>query len=159
LPSPHCAAFIETMQERAQREPRSPIDLVADRARWALGQADRGRLVEPLLAALHDGDWRVRAYAAWSLGHSGDARVTAPLAALLDDDVWRVRASAAAALRHMADPAASQAMRRALSDDAWQVRVEAVHYFAATGGSRVLFETMRRDRHVAVRGAAEEATE
>jgi len=151
------AAFIATMQKASTIAPRTSIDFVADRARWALGRVENGRLVEPLISSLRDSDWRVRAYAAWALGYSGDSRATQPLVALLEDDVWRVRAMAAHSLRHLADPVAADAMRRALSDDAWQVRAQAVHYFAAIGGSRELFETMRRDRHMAVRAAAEEA--
>jgi hypothetical protein len=155
------AIFIASLQALSTRAPAAPVDFVADRARWALGRIEDGELVTPLMAATRDRDWRVRAYAAWALGNSAASRAVAPLATLLDDDVWRVRAAAAAALRRLADPAASGPMKRALSDDAWQVRSEAVHYFAtccaASGDRRELFETMRRDRHIAVRGAAEEA--
>jgi hypothetical protein len=151
------AALIALMQQQTTRVPHSPIDFVADRARWALAQVRDGELVTPLIDALDDSDWRVRAYAAWALGYSGNHRATAPVIALLGDPVWRVRASAAHALSALADPAASDAMHRALSDDAWQVRTPAVQYFAAIGASRELFETMRRDRHLAVRYAAREA--
>ncbi len=151
------AAFIETMQKVATIAPRTSIDFVADRARWALAQVNDGELVTPLIDALDHSDWRVRAYASWCLGLSADRRATDPLVAMLEDPVWRVRASAADGLARLADPAASAAMRRALSDDAWQVRMPAVQYFAAIGGSRELFETMRRDRHIAVCMTAEEA--
>jgi beta-lactamase regulating signal transducer with metallopeptidase domain len=152
------AALIARLQQFAQRSPENAVDFVADRARWALGRVDDdGELIAPLLQSLSDRDWRVRAYAAWTLGVAGDRRATASVTALLDDEIWRVRAAASASLRHIADPAAAEAMRRALSDDAWQVRSEAVAYFAAVGAERSLFETMRRDRHVAVRDAAEEA--
>ncbi len=151
------AAFIARMQEFSMRAPQTPIDFVADRARWALARSRNGELIAPLIQSLDDSDWRVRAYAAWALGFSADARATAPLVHLLEDDIWRVRACAAYSLWRLADPAAAPAMKRALSDDAWQVRAPAVHYFAATGGSRELFQTMLRDRHLAVRYAAEEA--
>lgn len=151
------AALIATLQQVASHSPRSPIDFVPDRARWALAQTRDGELVAPLIQALRDSDWRVRAYAAFNLGVAGDRRATNELVRQLDDAIWRVRAMAASALAAIADPAASPAMQRALSDDAWQVRSEAVKYFAAVGAKRSLFETMRRDRHMAVRAAAEEA--
>ena len=151
------AALIARLQVLAMRPPQSSIDFVADRSRWALARVQRGELIAPLIESLDESDWRARAYAAWALGFSADARATAPLVALLGDDVWRVRAMAAHSLQRLADPAAAGAMQRALSDDAWQVRTPAVHYFAAIGGSRELFQTMRRDRHMAVRLAAEEA--
>ncbi len=151
------AALIATLQQVATRPPTSNIDFVADRARWALAQVRDGKLVEPLLDSLEHPDWRVRTYAAFVLGVARDRRATPGLLKLLDEPIWRVRAMAATALAAIADPAAREAMHRALSDDAWQVRSPAVHYFAATGGSRTLFETMRRDRHMAVRVAAEEA--
>lgn len=152
------AAFIALMQQFSTRAPQTPIDFVADRARWALARSRNGELIAPLIDSLDDSDWRVRAYAGWALGFSADPRATAPLVRLLEDDIWRVRACAAYSLWRLADPAAAPAMKRALSDDAWQVRAPAVHYFAATGGgSRELFQTMLRDRHLAVRSAAEEA--
>ncbi|HKR62835.1 MAG TPA: M56 family metallopeptidase, partial [Thermoanaerobaculia bacterium] len=151
------AALIAQLQDFARRPPQSEIDFVGDRARWALHQVRNGELVTPLLDMLDHHDWRVRAYAAFILGYGRDTRATAPLTAALRDPIWRVRASASSALEHLADPAAAPAMRAALDDDAWQVRVCAVHYFTNIGASRELFESMKTDRHIAVRMAAEEA--
>jgi beta-lactamase regulating signal transducer with metallopeptidase domain len=151
------AELIATMQQLARLAPRSEIDFVADRARWALGRVQNGELVAPLIASLSDSDWRIRAYAAWGLSVAGDARATDALLPLLEDRIWRVRAMAATALARIADPAATPAMKRALSDDAWQVRRPAVDYFRAVGADRTLFESMIDDRHMAVRLSAEEA--
>jgi len=147
------AALIAALQRAAAAAPESDIDLVPDRARWALGRVRDGHLVLPLLAALNDPDWRVRAYAAWALGEARDTRATAPLAGLLSDPIWRMRAMAAHALAQIADPAARPAMERALSDRAWQVRLAAVRYFDSVG-DRTLVDAMRGDRHIAVRSAA-----
>ena len=154
------AALIATMQTLAARAPQSEIDLVPDRARWALHQVRGGVLVEPLIDALRDDDWRVRAYAAWALGVARDRRATSSLLPLLRDRVWRMRAMAAFALAEIADPAAHEAMLDALGDPAWQVRVEAVHYLGAMRlpTDRDVLLGMRADRHVVVRDAATEAT-
>ena len=150
------AALIATMQTLAAAQPRSEIDLVPDRARWALHQVRGGQLVAPLIEALRDDDWRVRAYAAWALGVARDRRATAPLLPLLHDRVWRMRAMAAFALAEIADPTAHDAMLDALGDPAWQVRIEAVRYIRAMGiaSDRDVLLAMRADRHVLVREAA-----
>ena len=149
------AAFIALLAEAAARPPRTSIDFVPERARWALSRARNGTIVAPLIESLRDSDWRVRAYAAWALGHSGDRRATGPLLLLLDEPIWRVRAMAAHALASLGDPAAERAMLDHIADDAWQVRVEVVHYLTAAGGHRAEIAAMRSDRHMAVRAAAE----
>jgi len=149
------AALVALLNEVASRPPRGSIDFVPERARWALTQVRDGKLVEPMIDALADSDWRIRAYAAWTLGHSGDRRATSPLTMLLDDSIWRVRAMAAHALANLGDPAAERAMTRHLDDAAWQVRTEVVRYLKATGGHETEVAAMRNDRHLAVRAAAE----
>jgi hypothetical protein len=151
------AALIATMQTLAAKAPQSEIDLVPDRARWALHQVRGGTLVALLIEALRDDDWRVRAYAAWALGVARDRRATSALLPLLHDRVWRMRAMAAFALAEIADPAAHEAMLEALGDPAWQVRIEAVHYISAMGiaSDRDVLLAMRADRHVLVREAAQ----
>ncbi len=151
------AAVIARLHEFARRPRHSEIDFVADRARWALGRVQNGEVVAPLIHSLGDPDWRIRAYAAWGLAIARDRRATEALLPLLEDRIWRVRAMTASAMANIGDPAAADAMRRALDDDAWQVRTEAVQYFDQVGARPELFETMRKDRHVAVRTAAEEA--
>ena len=151
--------LVRLFRAELARVPQWEGDLVRERAAWALGRIRDGRLVEPLLEALSDGDWRVRAYAAWALAKSGDARAVPGLLAALQDPVWRLRAMAAYALQEIGDPAARAAMTRALSDEAWQVRHGAVHYLArfADPAARTLVRGMLADRHVAVRSAAAEA--
>lgn len=54
--------------------------------------------VEPLIAALQDGAFEVRAAAAWALGKIGDPRAIEPLQVLLRDNYSPVRDAAAEAL-------------------------------------------------------------
>jgi beta-lactamase regulating signal transducer with metallopeptidase domain len=150
------AELIAILRHAASRAPRSRVDLVPERARWALARARNGAVIEPALEALSDPDWRIRTYAAWTLGVARTPRATEPLLRLLEEDNWRVRAMASTALAEIADPRAASAMRHALDDAAWQVRAEAVRYFAAIGRSADIMN-MRNDRHIAVRVAAEEA--
>lgn len=141
-------------------EPLHVNDLVRDRSAWALTHARDGRLVEPLLESLRASDWRVQAYAAWALAvERPDPRAVPDLIGLMSHSVWRMRAMAAHALRESGDDRAEGAMDRALTDPAWQVRVEAVQYFGARGGARLSdrLEPRLRDRHIAVRLAAEAA--
>lgn len=150
------AELIAILRREAARPPSTRIDLVPERARWALSIARDGAVIEPALAALSDRDWRVRTYAAWTLGIARTPLATKPIAALLREDNWRVRAMAMTALAEIADPRAAKAIRPMLDDPAWQVRAEAVRYFS-TIGERSPIEPMLEDRHVAVRAAAEEA--
>jgi bla regulator protein BlaR1 len=153
------SAWAARLREGLADDADGPADLVRERAAWALTRAEGGRLMEPMLRALADADWRVRSYAAWALAQSADGRVVRPLLPLLDDRVWRVRAMAAFAVAQFADPAAEPAMRAAMDDPAWQVRTSAVEYF---GGLRSaehlpLLRARLADRHPAVRGAAQDA--
>ncbi|HEU4928493.1 MAG TPA: M56 family metallopeptidase [Candidatus Krumholzibacteria bacterium] len=153
------AEFIRALQVAASREPVGEHDLVPDRARWALSLVSAGSIMEPLMEALHNSDWRVRAYAAWALGASGDAGAVEALLPLLDDSVWRVRAMAAASLREIGNASAIASMEKALDDPAWQVRAEAVAFLGELGAeelaSRIL--DLTHDPHIAVRLAADEA--
>jgi beta-lactamase regulating signal transducer with metallopeptidase domain len=140
------------------RAPEHEADLVRDRATWALLQVRDGRLVEPLLAALLENDWRVQSYAAWTLAYAGDRRATQRLVPLLQHPVWRLRAMAAFAIANLKDSEAALAMRPMLADPAWQVRMEAVDYFSAQEpASPDLLRPLLNDRHLAVRLAAERA--
>ena len=153
------AALLSALTASAEKPKTWEGDLVSERARWALGQARDGALLQPLREALDDRDWRVRAYAAWSLAQVGDRESAPRLAALLDDPIWRMRAMAAFALREAADPRAADAMLRVRNDSAWQVRIEVAGYLGALHDRRfqTVLETMTADRHAAVRAAAEEA--
>ncbi|HJU73993.1 MAG TPA: M56 family metallopeptidase [Gemmatimonadaceae bacterium] len=140
--------------------PTSPEDLVRDRTIWALSQARGDKLVEPLLQALGDDDWRVRAYAAWTLGMAREPRAVPALIAALEHPVWRLRAMAASALDAIGDPRAIDAMSRALNDEAWQVRMPAVSFVASHAQGKTaagLLQPLRTDRHIAVRLAVQKA--
>jgi beta-lactamase regulating signal transducer with metallopeptidase domain len=153
------SAWAARLREALADEPAGEADLVRERAAWALTRAEGGRLMDPMLRALADADWRVRSYAAWALAQSGDARAVRPLLPLLNDGVWRVRAMAAFALAQTGDPAAEPAMRAALADPAWQVRTSAVEYIGALRDPvhLPLLRARLADRHPLVRDAAQTA--
>jgi HEAT repeat protein len=153
------AAAIRRLRPALDRAPTSPIDLVQDRATWALTQVRGGELIRPLVSALGDADWRVRAYAAWALGVAGERRAVDALASALRDPHWRVRANATSSLAQVPDPRAVTALGSVLGDPAWQVRAGAVEALAAIGDARAItmLEPLLRDPHMAVRGAAEPA--
>ncbi|MFL5580772.1 MAG: M56 family metallopeptidase, partial [Gemmatimonadaceae bacterium] len=158
------SALAARLGRALERVPTHEGDLVRERAAWALLAGRGGRLMEAIVSALDDRDWRVRAYAAWALSLAGpdarrDPRTEPRLVALLADPVWRMRAAAAYALRDVGSAAALPAMRRALGDAAWQVRASAVEFVAAAGGAaeRETLRPLLEDRHIAVRGAARAA--
>ena len=78
--------------------------LQSDRAEWrlaaasALEHAGGDEAVAPLLAALEDSSWNVRARAAVSVGTMADPAAGTALARLLTDAAWWVRQNAAGAL-------------------------------------------------------------
>lgn len=138
----------------------SPAELGRDRAIWALSQGRGERLTEPLLEALGNDDWRVRAYAAWTLGLTREQRAVPALISALQDRVWRLRAAAAWTLVEIGDARATAPMKRALNDEAWQVRWAAVSFVARhldpVAAARLL-QPRLNDRHIAVRTAAADA--
>lgn len=145
--------------EAARMPPRHAIDLVPERAAWALTQERDGRLIDPLMESLGSRNWRITAYAAWALGIARDPRAVPALVSHMDHPVWRVRAMTAFALQEIADTRAREVMDRALSDPAWQVRSQAVRYIATSGDPEVVekLKPLLTDRHIAVRLAAEQA--
>jgi HEAT repeat protein len=145
--------------EAARTQPRHAIDLVPERAAWALTRERNGRLIDPLIESLGSRNWRLTAYAAWALGISRDPRAVPALLPYMDHAVWRVRAMTAFALQEIADPRAREVMDRALADPAWQVRSQAVRYLATSGAPGVVerLKSLLSDRHIAVRLAAEQA--
>jgi HEAT repeat protein len=94
-------AAVRRLAKGLDHQPMHVADLVRDRSVWALAQMDRAKLVGPLVVALRDPDWRVRAYAAWALGVAGDPRATAAIRQALSDPHWRVRMHAASALESL----------------------------------------------------------
>lgn len=153
------AAAVRRLRPALDRTPTSPVELVQDRATWALTQLRGGELIRPLVGALGDADWRVRAYAAWALGVAGERRAVDALAGALRDPHWRVRANAASALAQLPDASAVTALGFVLRDSAWQVRAGAAEALGAIGDARAIamLEPLLRDPHVAVRDAAEPA--
>jgi hypothetical protein len=143
----------------ATHRPVHRSDLIGERARWVLSRARSGRLLPPLLEGLADTDWRVQSYAAWAVAYAADPSAVPRLIPLLGHPVWRLRAMAAFALRAGADRRAFDSMTGALQDAAWQVRAEAVGYFGhlADPSMRSRLRLLLRDRHPAVRHAAEQA--
>jgi HEAT repeat protein len=84
---------------------------VRRRAAEALGTLGDVRAVEPLIAALQDGDKVVRRRAAEALGRLGDARAIEPLIATLQRKDSITRRQAHWALRRIGTPKALAALR------------------------------------------------
>lgn len=154
------AALAAQLVTALARVPSHEADLVRDRAAWALAQATPdGRIVDPLLAALDDRDWRIQAYAAWTLAIVREPRALPRLVPLLEHPVWRLRAMAAHTLARYSDTRARDPMYAALSDPAWQVRLAAVEFFTAINDPNLesILRPRLDDRHIAVRDAASRA--
>jgi HEAT repeat protein len=128
---------------------------------WALTQLDDPRLVPPLIVALHDPDATARALAVGKLAQLGSrTAVPALLDALRRDRDAHVREEAARALGILGDPAAVDPLLTALRRDRGDhVREEAAAALGRLGDPRAVSHLLsaRRDRHVAVRLAAEVA--
>jgi HEAT repeat protein len=126
---------------------------------WALTQLDDPRLVPPLIVALRDADATARALAAGKLAQLGSrTAVPALLDVLRDDPDAHVREEAARALGLLGDRAAVDPLLTALrSDRGDHVREEAAAALGRLGDPRAVSHLLsaRRDRHVAVRSAAE----
>jgi beta-lactamase regulating signal transducer with metallopeptidase domain len=153
------SVFASKLYARLSRTPTWEGDLVSDRSAWALSRQRNGLLVDPLIEALTDPDWRVRAYAAWALTASGASQAVPPLVRVLSDPNWRVRAMAAYAIDGIGDESAAEAMAGMAQDEAWQVRSVAVHFIGRLHRAKYqpLLETALADRHIVVRQAAAEA--
>jgi hypothetical protein len=74
------------------------------------------RAIEPLIQALKDEKWSVRAEAASALGTIGDERAVEPLIQALKDEKWSVRAEAASALGTIGDERAVEPLIQVLQD-------------------------------------------
>lgn len=145
--------------DAAQHEKQHPMDLVRERAVWALSIAEADQVVAPLVAELANVDWRIRAYAAWALCHIGAPEAREALTARLRDPIWRVRSEAASALAVLADRRTLDDMLPLLRDPAWQVRSAVVEYLGRmeATAARTALEERLSDPHVAVRMAAQAA--
>ena len=74
------------------------------------------RTVEPLIQALKDENWSVRAEAASALGTIGDEKAVKSLIRALKDENWSVRAKAASALGMIGDEKAVESLIQVLQD-------------------------------------------
>ena len=129
-----------------------------------LGQAAEGKqfAVQPLLAALHDGNHLVRSSAAESLGKLGDEQSTVPLIEILKDtqEDRDVRARAAEALGHLKATEAVEPLIAALDDIVWRVRYQAVIALGRIGdpaAKDALTNAAQYDPDPSARAAAQES--
>jgi HEAT repeat protein/beta-lactamase regulating signal transducer with metallopeptidase domain len=152
-------AAVRRLAASLEHKPQHDADLVRERAVWALAHMEGERVVQPLIGALQDGDWRVRAYAAWALGEAGDARATTAVRAALEDSHWRVRMHAAYAAGELRDRAAVAGLTRLTSDVRWQVRIAAVENLGRIGdrAAEAPLKRALRDSNAIVRDAAADA--
>ena len=94
--------------------------------------------VGPLIAALKDDDFTVRAIAAHALGEIGDRRAVGPLIESLRIDSWPVTLSAAQALGDIGDPRAVVPLITALGDSEADIREHAAEALGKLGDSRAI---------------------
>jgi len=108
-------------------------------AAWAYGWLNNTRSVEPLIQALNDTDWRVRAATAAVLGETYDTRVVEPLIqALKGDSNSTVREEAAASLGELKDPRGVAPLIYALRDNNNDVRSEAAWALGMIGDTKAI---------------------
>lgn len=94
--------------------------LMRAEAASALGEIKDSRAVEPLIAALKDGDEGVRWCAAFALGEIKDSRAVEPLIAVLKDGNKQVRINTMWSLGEIGDSRAVEPLIAALKDEhAW----------------------------------------
>ncbi len=109
----------------------SPDPHIRQYAAYLLGGAGKERVVQNLIAALHDPDKGVRTMAVQALVELGTPAVD-PLLDLLDDRHWVVRYRAAEALGLIGDQRAVKPLVDMLADEKDHVR-----YMAAKGLGRI----------------------
>ena len=105
-------------------EPTTPADHITFAIaahQWNECSSYGSAAIAPLVAALHDDDWRTRQGAATALTHIADPQAVAPLLALLRDDDSDVRQTAAAILGQIGDSRAVRPLIMALRDNHWRV--------------------------------------
>jgi len=115
-----------------------------------LGEIGDPRAVDPLIDALQDEDWQVRAEAATALGKIGDAKAIGPLIVALGDyetpilPSERVRQAAAKALVEFGEPAVNPLIYAFVDKSGW-VRSGAVEVLGEIGEPAIdpLIETLK----------------
>ena len=150
--APDRAAIVRLRDIALTHRKQHAADLVRERSLWALSLVNGGSIVRPLIDALRDPDWRVRAYAAWALSESGDPRALPALASALRDQHWRVRMHAVYGLE-IGGSSSVPALIDALRDPYWQVRIGAVDALTTIGDQRAVapLRAIARDNHPLVR--------
>ena len=155
------AHAILPLLENLKYEKQHEMDFVRERSAWALSLVRNGEVVRPLVEALQDKDWRVRAYAAWALASAGDLRAMNALLASAHDTHWRVRMHAIVALGELPaeDSRPANVMIAALNDREWQVRAAAAEALGNSDDQRAsdALQRVARDSHIAVRNAAQQS--
>jgi WD40 repeat protein len=117
--------------------------------------------IEPLVTALLDSAWEVRAAAVWALGKLGEQAPLAALLGALADEDPSVRAAALRALSLLGDRVPLESLVLALHDAEWQVR-EIAALALGERGEQAPFEPLvaaLHDEHASVREAARMALE
>jgi HEAT repeat protein len=150
--APDRAAIVRLRDAAATHRKQHEADLVKERLQWALSQVSDGRLIEPLVAALSNGDWRVRAYAAWALAATGERSAVSALSTAMKDPHFRVRMHAVNGLER-GGPSVLPTLIRALHDSHWQVRIGAVDALTSLDDERAVepLRAIRNDQHPLVR--------
>ncbi len=146
--------------QQGQRDPG--VNLVGDRALWALTQVrNGGEIHEGLVEALRGSDWRTRAYAAWALSEVGGAWATGMLSSSLEDPQWRVRQHAAVAVGTFRAKWAVPVLIRLLEDPQYQVRTAAADALGNIGDVAAVpaLRKAAQDPHTMVRDQARAALE
>jgi HEAT repeat protein len=125
-----CAPNIERLEQKQDIEglikaldhPDNKVRRGATEALDRMGEP----AVEPLIAALKDGDRSRRLAVAKVLGQSSDPRALEPLIAALKDEDWLVRSATARALGRIGDTRVVEPLIAALKDTDYHVRDSAV---------------------------------
>ncbi len=135
------------------------VNLVGDRALWALSVSEDVDLTGAMVEQIGSGDWRVRAYAAWVLGESGTTRGSRALVSALEDPQWRVRVAAASAMASVRATGGVTTLERLLADPQYQVRTAALEALTAIGDAHALprAREMLTHEHAMVRAQAQSA--
>ena len=156
------ARAIMVLRANLSHEKKHENDLVRERSVWALSLVRNGEVVAPLIQALRDDDWRVRAYAAWALHATADSRALKALLAAGNDDHWRVRMHAVYALGAIegADAERINVMIANIDDENWQVRYAAAEMLGDVATSSEAEGALRRltaDSRLMIREVAKES--
>ena len=130
-----------TLIQCDEGEPRSAGDKGFEKTspgeQAAVALAAMGKpAVDPLIAILTAGEWRVRANASFAMGLLRDHRTVEPLIAVLKDKDGRVREKAAWGLGLKSNALVVEPLITALQDTEWQVRRQSAWALGLQGDRR-----------------------